>query len=341
MKKRYYSPGLVLLFTAPVLGELVSGHQTLFQFINPIFFAVTALPYGFGALLCRELARRWHKGWLSLLLLSAAYGLYEEGIVSRALFNPQWSELGALAHYNHYAGINWTYSILLIHFHITISILAGIMLVELLYPVRRHNSWLTNWQLALCGLGLVLWAPVLAFLASYDEPLFVPPAGLWALTVVAILGLVAAARWVPAQPLKPSGRPAPRPRRFTILGVVNMTVVFVTVFILPENSHLLPPLLVSVIFLVTFDVLSFWLFLRWSGNMFAWNDQYQLALVTGLLLMFLGYGVLSDLDHFEAKTLVSAVSLWALWKIGQRVDRRTLPPAPTPPPDSTPRLEAA
>lgn len=28
------SPALALLLLAPVLGELVSGHQTLFQFIN-------------------------------------------------------------------------------------------------------------------------------------------------------------------------------------------------------------------------------------------------------------------------------------------------------------------
>ena len=74
------SPALVLLFMAPVLGELVSGHQYLLEFMNPLSFILTALPYGLGALICRELTIRWNKGRLSLLLMGAAYGFLQKAL---------------------------------------------------------------------------------------------------------------------------------------------------------------------------------------------------------------------------------------------------------------------
>jgi hypothetical protein len=48
------APGVALLLTAPVIGELVPGHQAPAEFFNPVVFAALALPYGCGALLCRE-----------------------------------------------------------------------------------------------------------------------------------------------------------------------------------------------------------------------------------------------------------------------------------------------
>ena len=55
-------PGLVLLFLAPILGELIIGHQAPMDFINPKNFLLSSLPYGLGALICRELVIRWKKG---------------------------------------------------------------------------------------------------------------------------------------------------------------------------------------------------------------------------------------------------------------------------------------
>lgn len=314
-------PGMALLFIAPLLGELVSGHMNLVTFFNPVTFAVMALPYGCGALLCRELARRWGKGWLSLLLLSMAYGVYEEGIVSRAFFDPYWLELGALETYDTYAGINWTYSLSLVHFHVTISILSSIMLSELIFPRRRRESWLSNGQLALCGLVLALWAPVLAILAQADTPLYLPPLGLYALAGLEVVGLVVAARLAPAQPFPPTGRQASPPHWLLLLGALNVTIIFVTVYMLPELWRPFP-LFGRVAFLLIFNMLSFWLFLRWSGNALAWDDRHRLALVMGLLAFFFLFGLLSDLESFEGRSLVSLMTGVALWRLWRDVNSR-------------------
>lgn len=309
---------LVLLFLAPVLGELVSGHQSPAEFFNPVTFAALALPYGCGALLCRDFTRRWGKGWLSLLLLGIAYGLFEEGIVSRALFDPRWFELEAIGGYTHAAGINWTYGIGLLHFHATISIFSSVTLAELLFPERRRAPWLTNGQTALCGFVLALWAPVLAWLARADHPLFRPPPAAWALTAAALLGLVVAASRVPNRPGPIVNRSVPHPLWFLALGAVNMTVVMVTVFVLPEQG-VRPPLVVPTTGLLAFDAVTLWLLLRWSGNTRGWDDRHRLALVAGLLAFFVVFGVLADLERFEGKSLVSLAALLGLWRLSRFV----------------------
>jgi 3-methyladenine DNA glycosylase AlkD len=66
-------PGLTLFLLAPVLAELLSGHQPPPEFVNPLSWAITSLPYGCAAVICRELVARWGKGWppfpLTLLVL--------------------------------------------------------------------------------------------------------------------------------------------------------------------------------------------------------------------------------------------------------------------------------
>jgi hypothetical protein len=284
-------------------------------------FIVMALPYGCGAVLCRELARRWGKGWLSLLLLSAAYSVFEEGIVSRAFFNPHWLELGTLENVDYFAGINWTYSVSLVHFHVTISILSSVMLAELAYPDRRGESWLSNGQMLICGLVLALWPPALAVLAQAGSPLYAPPLGLYLLAAAVVAGLIAAARLAPSQPFRSTKFQADPPYRLLVLGAVNVTVTFVTVHMLPTLWPV--PLGARVIFLVVFNTLSFWLFLRWSGHVMAWDDRHRLALVVGLLAFFILFGFLSDLESFQAKSLVSLATLIVLWVFWRRVNART------------------
>src|SRR5512140_813410 len=75
--KRRISPALALWLIAPIFGELVSGSTPLNEYLSP-FTLVLCMLYGSGALLIREMLIRWGKNWRSLLLLGAAYGIYEE-----------------------------------------------------------------------------------------------------------------------------------------------------------------------------------------------------------------------------------------------------------------------
>jgi hypothetical protein len=198
------SPGLALLFLAPS-GELVSIMLRQSSFYPDL---VLILCVWLRALICRELMRRWGRGWPSLFLLSLAFGIWEEGVVVRSFFNPDWAELGALADYQYAHNINWTYSLVLLHFHVTISIVTGIIVAEMLYPAQRRDPWLTNKQLKLCFLVMALWPLPFWLITDY-----MPPVTYYVLTFVAVFGLIGLARFLPASTVPASTLPAHVPRR--------------------------------------------------------------------------------------------------------------------------------
>jgi hypothetical protein len=322
---RRVPPGVVLLALAPVLGELVSGHQSPAEFVNPLSFVVLSLPYGIGALACRELVVRWRRGKPSLLLLGMAYGVYEEGIVVRSFFNPNWQELGALADYGHAAGVNWTWALLLVHFHALISIGASVVLVEILYPGRRGQAWLSSKVFVTCLAGLLLWAPVGTLLSSYH-----PPLGWYGLSWAAVIGLGFLAHRLPTPRLPPVRHKVPDPLVFFLLGLVNMSAFFFIVFLTAESGE--PPLAVTVIMLLLLDLGTLWIMLRWSQNGHGWDDRHRLALFAGLLAFFIYFSIDQDIEKWQGSSLVglaTVVALWCEWRVVVRRFRLSEPEGPT------------
>jgi hypothetical protein len=313
------SPGVALLLLAPILGELVSGHQTLFEFINPLAFVLTALPYGFGAIICRELRVRWGKGWFSLVLLGIAYGIYEEAIVARSVWDPDWAELGALRDYTYWEGVTWTYAQVLIHFHLTISIVSSVVLAEILYPDRRRERWVSDRGLVACFVGLALWMPAL----MVANP-FVPPIGGFALAWLALAGLAYGVRRLPTQVFPSRPGTGTRPLWYGVVAAANMAVVFLAVFMLPEeNPPWLPSWPVMFVFVALLDVIALWLIKRWSGNGTDWDDRHKLALVIGMLAIFIAFDVLKDVaEGFGGLSIVAAVTVEGLRKLWIRTQAR-------------------
>jgi hypothetical protein len=109
--RKTLSPALVLFFLAPVIPELLTGSTPLANFLNPFGFALLVGLYGSGAVVARELTYRLGKGWPALLGLGAAYGIIEEGLMVRSFFSPNWPDLGVLAQYGRWAGVNWIWAL--------------------------------------------------------------------------------------------------------------------------------------------------------------------------------------------------------------------------------------
>ncbi len=305
------SPAAALLLLGPIFGELVSAHQTLFQFMNPLSFVLSALPYGFGAIICRELKVRWDKGWFSLVLLGLAYGLYEEGLVARSVWDPDWAELGALSGYSYWRGVVWTYLAVLLHFHLTISILCSVVLAEILFPAQRQKSWVTNRQLGWCFAGLGLWLPVLVLINPFTPTPFALVG-----TVSAIAALVWAARMVPSRILPPRSGVALSAVWYGVVAGMNTTIVFILVFVLPElDLAWLPPWPVTFVLVAALDLFGFLLILRWSGNGASWNDRDRLALIIGFAAFYLAVGASKGLEGW----LVLFAAIWGFRKLWMRL----------------------
>lgn len=144
LKFSQLSPALILFLLSPVIGELLSGSAPPLEFFHPFGFVLLTSLYGSGALLIRDLRIRWKKGIGSTLLLGAAYGIIEEGILVASFFNPNWPDLGQLSIYGRWLGTNWIWALMLTVYHAVYSITIPILLVEMMYPNQRMTPWLSE-----------------------------------------------------------------------------------------------------------------------------------------------------------------------------------------------------
>jgi hypothetical protein len=190
---RRRAPALMLFFLSPAIGELLSGASPPFKFFNPFLFLVLCLLYGSGALLIRELALRWDKGWPSILTLGAAYGLLEEGLMVKSLFDPSWPGLGDFGTVGRNWGVNWIWGTDLTLYHAVFSIAIPIVLVGLAFPGRLRQPWISR-RTARVLAGLLAGDVVFGF--ALMTP-YRPPALQYLLTALLVASLGALARRLP------------------------------------------------------------------------------------------------------------------------------------------------
>lgn len=309
-----------MLALAPILGELVSCHQTPLEFINPLNLLILSLPYGCGALICRELLVRWGGGGLCLVLLGTAYGVYEEGVVVYSLFDPHWSELGPLAQYGYYAGVNWTWAVMTVQFHATVSIGSSVALTHMIHADLRAQPWLGKRGLAVCIACLLAWIPVMGLIMTIDMKRPFPPLHLYIVACGMVLALVYAARRFATRPTSTVEKAPARPWFFFLLGLINITVVFVGVFLTAEQGT--PPLIVTMLSLILLGAVSLLLVWRWSGYGRGWDDRHRLALVAGLLAFFVYFSFDRDIELWRGSSIVGALTILGLWRLGRTVHHR-------------------
>lgn len=310
-------PAWVLFVIAPILAEVFSGSTPLNEFIMPFTALSLMMLYGSGAVLAREAVRRWNKGWVSLLLLGFAYGIYEEGLVVRSFFDPHWIDLGNLGAYGRVAGVNWVWTEQLLLVHASISIMTTITFVEILFPDRRHEPWLRG-RLA-WGFHLFNLLAVLALgraLVPYDAP-----DGWVAVCWLSILALIVLARlWPSSTPSLREGKAA-HPRAFFLLGMGGIFLLF---FVTSQGADAgRYPYPVAMALLALDALLVLWLARRWSGNGLLWDDRHRLALLNGVLSFFLIITALLAGSTYPVIYVTSPLFLLGLAWLYHRVAHRT------------------
>ncbi len=303
------SPAAITFLLAPVVGELISTSAPLPGFL--VGWPPFAVLYGCGVLLVREVAHRWGSGWLGVGLLGAAYGIVEEGLVTRAFFDPTWEDLGKLAVFGRDGGVNWLWATQLTIYHAAVSVGVTLTVAGLLFPDRREEPWLGRRGLGWSAAGIGAW--VLAGFAFYR-----PPAPHLAATWVAVAVLVVAARLVRPRPPRPSTGPVPRPRRFLLLGVA----AWVTVMLLPHLFAEIPGTSPEAAWLLMVgSALGAVALVRtWSGDMTAWDDRHRLALAFGIMAPFVALGPVFAGPVWGS--IVTVATLWASWRLWRRVGGR-------------------
>ncbi|PRX97697.1 hypothetical protein [Allonocardiopsis opalescens] len=209
---RRLGPVLALFALSPICAEYLSGYhgQGIADLPGLLLTLLIIGPlYGTVALLIRELTRRTGRGWPTMLLLGAAFGLVQAGLIDKALFNhasfeggPYWQRLPALV-----PGLDVDLSQLLVFVggHMVWSFVAPIAVVEGCAPRLGERPWLGR-------TGLAVVAALYLATAVYFHFDFQATYG-FQLSPVQLVGTVAAVAALVLAAFAVRRRPAATPRR--------------------------------------------------------------------------------------------------------------------------------
>lgn len=279
MEKRGKSRAvLALLVLAPICGEMLSGSEPPMNWLNPAVWLLIFM-YGSGALLIRELIHRWGKGWPSIFLLGMAYGIFEEGLVVRSFFSPDWPDLHVLAWYGRALGVNWVWTINLTWFHAVISILIPIMIVErFLYPEVKDIPWLKKRGMVMHSFLLLAWIPLGIFVIGMPAP---PLALLLSVAVIGLLALLART-WKQRGPIPANVQTPPSPRVIWLFGFASMVGLILTMWIVPNTGA---PAWLGITASLFLPLVLIWIAHRLKVR--SWKPRQQWAYTAGSLWVWI------------------------------------------------------
>jgi len=321
------APWLVLFFLAPAIGELLSGSSPPAEFFSPFGLTLLCLLYGGGAILVRELTYRWGGDWRTMLLLGAAYGIIEEGLMVKSWFDPHWMDLGILGTYGRFAGVNWVWAAGLTLYHTVYSIGLPILLTTILFPDHRDEPWVGRRGLIVL-LALFFADVVVGFL--WMTP-YRPPAAAYLLTAIGTAILIWIARRTAAPRRAPEARPLGGPWRMFFLGLGWAIAFFVQLWALPSTRV---PVLALLALLAAFSWASVALAKRLESGAVFGSPRHVLALASGVLTFLILIAPLQEMDKSRADNTAGMAEvgaaaalflMWMAWRL--RIRTRAEPPA--------------
>ena len=325
-----YRAAFVLLLFAPAIPELLTGSTPVSNlFFDPgqfaLSFTIDVGLYGTGALLIREFAVAYRKGWASILLLGAAYGIGEEGFAVHTFFQPSGSPVLALATYGHAYGVNWLWALGLTVFHATYSIALPILLVGLWFPEARGQRWFGRGGVA--GLAAIYLFVVVLFAHLVGHG---PSPPIFALFLGIALALIAAACFVPTDLLSVRTGPPRAGRAGLVLAGTLGFVAWVVVLLIASGLRLPAAGTAAVFVLIDLGALAY--VLRNVGSVDL--ERSELDFATGMLGALFVWDILVEFSD-PGILLVAAIFGYLQYRLAARVAARRTPGTMPVPPGTT------
>jgi hypothetical protein len=312
------NPALILFLLAPAIGELLSGSAPPSEFFSPFGLTMLLGLYGAGAILARELKVRWRRGMGSLLLLGAAYGALEEGVMVASWSSPVWPDLGTLGVFGRWLGVNWVWAAELTMYHAIVSITIPVMLVELAFPEKKKEAWLSDWWVKAITVALA-FDVVVGFILFGLRLNYFPPLPQYSLAFAATAFFTYQAYRLPSNWARKGVKPLRSPLFYgvvTALGAISSGVVF---WILPNLSNfiLFPLLIIICGFGIIFGVVKFLISYNWKSS----TTLHRFAVSSGPLFLFIILAFLQEFDKSRTDNtagmsligVVALISLTLLW----------------------------
>ncbi|MCJ7842215.1 hypothetical protein MUB24_15175 [Lederbergia sp. NSJ-179] len=278
--RRRVAPAFGLFFLSPLVAEFLLGNISISSIAAPLFFAPM---YGGGAILIREITRRFHRGWPTMILLGLAYGVIEEGLITQSLFNPSYAGQELLSStYIPALGMGAWWTLFVLTLHTVWSTSVPIALMESLVPDQRTRPWLGKIGLTVVGL-LFIFGSAINFFGTYVQGFFLSTAPQLIGTLVAIIVLIVVAFAIHQSSLSITRGIAPSPRLVGIVSLVASSLFMV-------SNHLLHSWLTVCVCIALFTIMII-ICTRWSRSE-GWGESHLVALAGGALLTYAWNGFL-------------------------------------------------
>lgn len=285
------APALALFFLAPLCAEYLTGYlDSTGNFPALVGGLLFLCPlYGGAALTIREVTRRTGRGWLTIILLSFAFGVFQAGLVDHSLFNTsymgfEWWEETLKHTYIPALGISANFALNFVIGHVIWSICAPIAIVEAFVPHQRTTPWLGNAGLIIT---IMLYGLVSALIFQFQITLedFLPSTAQLVAAFAVVIAFTAAAFTVKANRERMDEGAVPTPWQVGILTLVLLSMVtFIELVIAVSGIGTLfeatwggTLMYALIIFLLGVQV---W---RWSHRR-GWGELHRIALAGGALL---------------------------------------------------------
>lgn len=317
------TPVLVLLLLAPSIPELLTGSTPVSRLlVDPVGFAVSfgfdVGLYGTGALLIREFAVLLRKGWGSILLWGAAYGIAEEGLAVHTFFERSGPPVGNLTTYGAAYGVDWLWALGLTIFHATYSIALPILITYLAFPGASTERWLDRGAIALVGAVYLAVVALFAVLVGHGPT---PP--VLALTVAVEGLLLAAGARVPRDLLKvPRGPRTIGPWGLGLAGALEWAA---WIIVLVVSGRARVPAVVAGTVVVAGSLGALAVVLRRVGSAELERSEFDFA-VGMLVPLFLWDAILEV--SVPGILAVAGVFAYVLYRLGRSIRRRSVAGVP-------------
>jgi hypothetical protein len=318
-------PVWVLALLAPAIPELLTGSTPVSRlFVDPpgffVSFGFDVWLYGTGALLVREASVLLRKGWASVLLWGAAYGIGEEGFAVHTFFERAGPPVGALEVYGSAYGVNWLWALGLTVFLATYSIALPILLTRLWYPGVRGLRWFDRGGAAALPVLYLAVVATFAVLVGHGPSAAAFGAFLGIALGLLVLGAVLPGEAIGAQPgPRRTGRWGP-----ALAGALELAAwLFVLVV---SGAHRLSAWTAAGV-LVALDGFALYVLARRIGTVDVERSLYAVAV--GMLVPLFLWDALLEVS-VPGILGVAAIFAYLLYRLGRTIDRRRTPAPASP-----------
>jgi hypothetical protein len=328
-KQRLAGAIWTLVILSPFIGEILSGStrtSILFVFIPEM------MVWGVGALLCRELVRRWRAGGVSLLLLGLAVSVAEEFIIQQTSLAPL-PFPGSHADYGRLLGLNLIYLLFMLGYESVWVVVVPIQITELLFPKQANQPWLRTRGIIISCIVFLLGSRIAWYgwtqqarprmhAAAYHPPLTLLAIGFGSIALLIISAYLVRnfAR------SNPDDSPTTIPAWVAGLIAFVMGAAWFEVIAQIFVPHPVQPFWAVIVAGIVWAGLAFTLFIRWSTRP-GWSEIHGFSAAFGATLacMAMPYLTISTWPKIDVigKVFFDALALVGFLILGKKVFLRS------------------